>query len=197
MSYDDGANWEDLRLNMPDVPVSDLIVTDNELAISTHGRGFWILDNVIPLRQASPAVLAADAYLYAPPPAIRSGPAAAFTYKLTTVPKRIELAILDSAGGVMRSFIPDTTPPGGCARCSSRWRTSWWCSRAVAKEHRIQSLHLGFAHAVHRKFSGHDFVGRRHERARCAARSNTRCAWSSMEKRWTAPLVVKRNPLIT
>ncbi|MEP6836346.1 MAG: glycosyl hydrolase, partial [Gemmatimonas sp.] len=112
MSYDDGATWENLRLNMPDVPVSDLIVTDNELAISTHGRGFWILDNITPLRQATPAILAADAHLYAPPPAIRSGPAAAFTYKLSTVPKRIELAILDSAGGVMRSFIPDTTPPG-------------------------------------------------------------------------------------
>jgi hypothetical protein len=108
MSYDDGANWDDLSLNMPDVPVSDLIVTDNELAIATHGRGFWILDNVAPLRQATPAILAADAYLFAPPPAIRSGTPVAFTYKLTTVPKRLELAILDSAGGVMRSFIPDT-----------------------------------------------------------------------------------------
>jgi photosystem II stability/assembly factor-like uncharacterized protein len=121
LSYDDGANWEDLSLNMPDVPVSDLIVTDNELAISTHGRGFWILDNIVPLRQATPAIVAADVYLYAPPPAIRSGPPAAFTYKLTSVPKRLELAILDSAGGVMRSFLPDTVgavagAPGGGGR---------------------------------------------------------------------------------
>ena len=111
-SYDDGANWEDLSLNMPDVPVSDLIVQDNELAIATHGRGFWILDNIGPLRQATATILAADAHLYTPPPAIRSGTPAAFTYYLKTVPKRLELSILDSAGGVMRSFIPDTTPPG-------------------------------------------------------------------------------------
>lgn len=112
LSYDDGANWEDLSLNMPDVPVADLIVMDNELAIATHGRGFWILDNIGPLRQATPAILAADAHLYTPPPAIRSGLPVAFTYNLKTVPKRLELTILDSAGGVMRSFIPDTNPPG-------------------------------------------------------------------------------------
>jgi len=112
LSYDDGANWESLSLNMPDIPVVDLIVQDNELAIATHGRGFWILDNVGPLRQATPAILAADAHLYTPPPAVRSGTPAAFTYNLKTVPKRLELTILDSAGGVMRSFIPDTTPPG-------------------------------------------------------------------------------------
>ncbi|MGV3707329.1 MAG: WD40/YVTN/BNR-like repeat-containing protein [Gemmatimonas sp.] len=112
LSYDDGANWEDLSLNMPDVPVVDLIVQDNELAIATHGRGFWILDNIGPLRQATPAILAADAHLYAPPAAIRSGMPVAFTYNLKTVPKRLELSILDSAGAVMRSFLPDTTPPG-------------------------------------------------------------------------------------
>ena len=115
LSYDDGANWENLSLNMPDVPVVDLIVQDNELAIATHGRGFWILDNIGPLRQATAAILTADAHLYTPPPATRSGMPVAFTYNLKTVPKRLELAILDSAGGVMRSFMPDTTPPGAAA----------------------------------------------------------------------------------
>ncbi|MEO7361799.1 MAG: glycosyl hydrolase, partial [Gemmatimonadaceae bacterium] len=112
VSMDDGANWEDLSLNMPDVPVADLIVTDNELAIATHGRGFWILDNVGPLRQATPAILAADAHLYTPPAAIRSGMPVAITYNLKTAPKRLEMSILDSAGGVMRSFMADTNPPG-------------------------------------------------------------------------------------
>ena len=111
ISYDDGANWEDLALNMPDTPVADLIVMDNELAIATHGRGFWVLDNVGPLRQATPAVLAADMYLYTPPPAVRSGLPVVITYKLNVVPKRVELTILDSAGAVMRSFIPDTARP--------------------------------------------------------------------------------------
>jgi len=115
ITYDDGANWESLSLNMPDVPVVDLIVESNELAIATHGRGFWILDNITPLRQNTPSVVSADIHLYTPPAAIRSGMPVAFTYKLTTVPKRLELSILDSAGGVMRSFMPDTTPPGAAS----------------------------------------------------------------------------------
>ena len=44
---------------MPDVPVSDLIVEGNELVIATHGRGFWVLDNIAPLRQATPEILSA------------------------------------------------------------------------------------------------------------------------------------------
>jgi hypothetical protein len=51
VSFDDGANWGSLRLNLPATSVRDLIVKDDDLAIATHGRGFWILDNITPLRQ--------------------------------------------------------------------------------------------------------------------------------------------------
>jgi len=51
VSFDDGANWESLRLNLPASSVRDLIVKNNDLVVSTHGRGFWILDNITPLRQ--------------------------------------------------------------------------------------------------------------------------------------------------
>ncbi|HSP46323.1 MAG TPA: hypothetical protein VLO30_10045, partial [Chthoniobacterales bacterium] len=51
VSYDDGENWSSLRLNMPATSVRDLIVKDDDLAVGTHGRGFWILDNITPLRQ--------------------------------------------------------------------------------------------------------------------------------------------------
>ena len=54
VSFDDGANWSSLRLNLPATSVRDLIVKDDDLAIATHGRGFWILDNITPLRQLSP-----------------------------------------------------------------------------------------------------------------------------------------------
>ncbi|MFM8782216.1 MAG: WD40/YVTN/BNR-like repeat-containing protein, partial [Gemmatimonadota bacterium] len=64
VSYDDGAQWQSLRLNMPDVPVSDLIVEANELVIATHGRGFWVLDDIAPLRQATAATVAGGATLY-------------------------------------------------------------------------------------------------------------------------------------
>ena len=51
LSFDDGAHWQPLSLTLPDVPVVDLIVVRNDVVIATHGRGFYILDNVGPLRQ--------------------------------------------------------------------------------------------------------------------------------------------------
>jgi hypothetical protein len=54
VSFDDGANWESLRLNLPATSVRDLIVKNDDLVVGTHGRGFWILDNIMPLRQCRP-----------------------------------------------------------------------------------------------------------------------------------------------
>jgi hypothetical protein len=54
VSFDDGANWESLRLNLPATSVRDLIVKNDDLVVGTHGRGFWILDNIAPLRQCRP-----------------------------------------------------------------------------------------------------------------------------------------------
>ncbi len=51
VSFDDGDNWQSLRLNMPATSVRDLIIKDDDIAVATHGRGFWILDNITPLRQ--------------------------------------------------------------------------------------------------------------------------------------------------
>lgn len=51
VSLDDGENWQPLRLNMPATSVRDLIIKDDDIAVATHGRGFWILDNITPLRQ--------------------------------------------------------------------------------------------------------------------------------------------------
>lgn len=53
VSFNDGSNWESLRLNLPATSVRDLIVKDDDLVVGTHGRGFWILDNITPLRQCS------------------------------------------------------------------------------------------------------------------------------------------------
>lgn len=54
VSFDDGANWESLRLNLPATSVRDLILKNDDLVVGTHGRGFWILDNITPLRQCRP-----------------------------------------------------------------------------------------------------------------------------------------------
>ena len=70
-SADDGAHWQSLQLNLPTSPVHDLAVKDDDLVAATHGRSFWILDDVSPLRQANSAMAAADFHLYQPATAIR------------------------------------------------------------------------------------------------------------------------------
>jgi photosystem II stability/assembly factor-like uncharacterized protein len=109
VSYDDGASWQSLALNMPDVPVADLIVQGNELVIATHGRGFWALDNVAPLRQWTPAVASAELHLFTPPRAVRSGPDLVLSWYSKDKPKTTKLEILDSAGTVLRTMVQDST----------------------------------------------------------------------------------------
>ena len=70
LSFDNGDNWQSLRLNLPATSVRDLIVKDDDLAIATHGRGFWIMDNITPLRQFSPNE-SADDRLFQPQTALR------------------------------------------------------------------------------------------------------------------------------
>jgi photosystem II stability/assembly factor-like uncharacterized protein len=70
-SLDDGAHWQSLQLNLPTSPVHDLAVKDDDLVAATHGRSFWILDDLSPVRQASSANVADDFHLYRPATAIR------------------------------------------------------------------------------------------------------------------------------
>ena len=71
VSFDDGANWNPLGLNLPAVPVHDLVVKNNDLVIASHGRSFWILDDVSPLRQIGDDVAGSSAHLFAPGAAYR------------------------------------------------------------------------------------------------------------------------------
>ncbi len=109
VSYDDGDHWSSLSLNLPDLPVSDLIVWRHDLLISTMGRGFYALDNIVPLEQYTPDIASADAFLFAPPPAIRSTDGAAITYWLKHPAQQVTIDILDAAGHVIRTYKPDTT----------------------------------------------------------------------------------------
>jgi photosystem II stability/assembly factor-like uncharacterized protein len=74
VSFDDGDHWQSLQLNLPVVSVRDLAIHDGDLAIATHGRAFWILDNISPLRQAQADIASGSAYLYAPSAAWRLNP---------------------------------------------------------------------------------------------------------------------------
>jgi photosystem II stability/assembly factor-like uncharacterized protein len=112
-SYDDGDHWSSLSLNLPDVPVSDLIVTDHDLAIATHGRGFYILDNIQALRQYDASLAAStDPVLFKPVVAIRSAGPVAIQYWLKQPAQVVRLEILDAHGQVIRRY-PDTTTAAG------------------------------------------------------------------------------------
>jgi hypothetical protein len=116
ISYNDGDTWESLSLNLPDVPVADLVVETNDLVIGTHGRSFYILDNIGPLRQYNVEVAAAsDGWLFTPPAAIRSATPANFTYWLKKPARRVVVDVMDSTNKVIRTFGPieGTEPPAG------------------------------------------------------------------------------------
>jgi photosystem II stability/assembly factor-like uncharacterized protein len=71
VSFDDGNSWQSLQRNLPTTAVRDLTVHDGDLIVGTSGRGFWILDDMEPLREASAAIAQSQVHLYAPKPAMR------------------------------------------------------------------------------------------------------------------------------
>ena len=71
VSFDDGDHWQSLQLNLPHTAMRDLWIHDDDLIVSTHGRSFWILDDIAPLRQISASVESADAFLFKPVDAYR------------------------------------------------------------------------------------------------------------------------------
>lgn len=71
VSFDEGEHWQSLRLNMPATSIRDLVIKDDDLVIGTHGRSFWILDNITPLRQLTSQIINQSAILYKPQTAVR------------------------------------------------------------------------------------------------------------------------------
>jgi len=115
VSYDDGNNWESLNLNLPNVPVNDLWVERDALVLGTHGRSFYVLDDVEPLRQYTPAIASSpDPYLFKPAQAIRSGGGATLQYWLKRPAQELSIEITDAAGRV--AYTVSATPPGAAGR---------------------------------------------------------------------------------
>jgi photosystem II stability/assembly factor-like uncharacterized protein len=121
VSFDDGAHWQRLQLNLPVSPIHDLVVKDDDLVVATHGRSFWVLDDLTPIRQLNKQSLTADAILYQPQTALRlhyptefdrrqpvgdnPPPGAIINYYFKTAPKdEVSLDILDASGKVVRHF---------------------------------------------------------------------------------------------
>ena len=108
VSFDDGESWQSLRLNMPATSIRDLVVKDDDLVVATHGRGFWILDDITSLRQISPDVARAQAFLFRP------GTAWRFRWnKNTDTPlPPDEPAAPNPADGVIISYVVGTAASG-------------------------------------------------------------------------------------
>ena len=105
VSWDDGGHWQSLALNLPVVEVSDLVVERDDLVIGTHGRSFWVLRNIEPLRQMTDEVAAAAAYLFRPKDPVRSvDQGVEIYYTLQEDVDRVAIEFLDGTGGVIRSF---------------------------------------------------------------------------------------------
>ena len=121
ISYDDGGTWESLSLNLPKVPINDLIVEKNALVLGTHGRSFYVLDNIEPLRQMTPAISASqDPYLFRPADAIRSGSTAQIQYWLKRPVQSLTIDIIDAAGRTAYSVAGAAQPAGGRAGAEGR-----------------------------------------------------------------------------
>ena len=128
VSFDEGLNWQPLQLNLPVVPIHDMVVKENDLIVATHGRSFWILDDLTPLHQITDRVEKSEFYLFKPRDAYRmrgwgwprpnvgqnppSG--SVIYYYLKEKPKeKIVLEFMDREGNVIKEY---ASQPGEAAR---------------------------------------------------------------------------------
>ncbi len=146
VSFDDGDHWQSLQLNLPHTSMRDLWIHDNDLIVATHGRGFWILDDITPLREVSDSLAARD-HLFTPAPAYRiqrdtntdtplppDEPAAEnppdgaiIDYHLATASfAPVTLEILDARGQLVRKFSSDDKPPATEAELKKQLIPLYW-----------------------------------------------------------------------
>ena len=129
-SFDDGDHWESLRLNLPVTSIRDIVVHGDDLVIGTHGRSFWILDDITPLRQLTQQVADSQSHLFEPqvtyrlrrnnntdtplPPEIPAGQnppdGVMIDYWLKSAAQAVVLEVSDSSGKLVRRFASDDKP---------------------------------------------------------------------------------------
>jgi photosystem II stability/assembly factor-like uncharacterized protein len=127
VSFDDGERWQSLRVNMPATSIRDLVIKGDDLVVGTHGRSFWILDDITPLRQLTAEVVSSESRLFKPQqawrfrgnkntdtplppdePAGQNPPDGAILhYRLARDAQSAKLEVLDSGGGVVRTYSSD------------------------------------------------------------------------------------------
>jgi hypothetical protein len=130
ISFDDGDHWQPLQFNLPAVSVRDLVIHGDDLVIATHGRSFWIMDDIAALRQVNAKVAQSNAWLYHPaiairtssdffqgtplPPEIPKAPnppdGAIIDYYLAAPAEQVTLEFLDAQGKVVRRYSSTDAP---------------------------------------------------------------------------------------
>ena len=130
VSFDDGDHWQSLQLNLPRTSMRDLWIHDDDLIVGTHGRSFWILDDIAPLREVATLAGSTDAHLFTPAPAFRiqrdtysdtplppDEPFAAnppegvqIDYYLPKAASAVAIEILDARGQLVYRFSSDDKP---------------------------------------------------------------------------------------
>ncbi len=196
VSFDDGENWRSLRLNLPDTQVADLVIQGDDLVIATHGRSFWVLDNIDVLRQLEPSLTASTLHLFKPDDAVRSFRPADIDYYLQKPADKVTVDILDSSGKVVRTFSgsadeekrtahkaenddsefgPPRTPPPGRKAGTNRFTWDLRYSGATV-------------------FEGEVLWGARAEQGPMAVPGNYQVRLTASGQSQTQPLVVKLDP---
>jgi hypothetical protein len=105
VSFNDGEMWQSLQLNLPDTPIRDLVLKNDDVVLGSHGRGFWILDDIRPLRAAIETSVKNEVMLYKPANPIRGIYNAAIQYYLPEKIDSLKIDILDREGNLINTYI--------------------------------------------------------------------------------------------
>jgi len=118
VSFNDGGCWKNLSLNLPYVPVTGLVVEEKDLVIATHGRSFWVMDDIETLRQIDSKIQDAEFHLFKPADAIRRSVPAVVDYYLREPGSKVLVEILDAEGQQVRTLYEGTMEDEGVFRFS-------------------------------------------------------------------------------
>ncbi|MBK6454970.1 MAG: glycoside hydrolase [Gemmatimonadetes bacterium] len=144
VSFDDGDHWEPLQVNMPATSIRDLVIKDDDLVVGTHGRGFWILDDISPLREWADRATSKRAHLFKPalatrvrysmytdtplpvdePRAENPPDGAILHYSLERAASSLALEIVDASGAVVRRYEKGVNADPD-PRAEGHW-PDWW-----------------------------------------------------------------------
>jgi photosystem II stability/assembly factor-like uncharacterized protein len=211
VSFDDGARWQPLQLNLPVSPIHDLVVKDDDLVVATHGRSFWILDDLSPLRQLSPEVAAADVHLYEPQPAYRlhlpgevakrapvgKNPprGAIIDYYLKSAPQgEITLEILDAKGKLVRDYSSREKEEESAAQ--KEWPDIEKSPERLPAEAGMNRFAWDLRYEPPTKIPGAAFTDYE-PHGPLAVPGNYQVKLTVAGKSWTAPLEVKLDPRVS